>query len=743
MDNLERQSIVRYELYSPTYGNVVIQQPRKWGEDTISYERKKDSRRIEKKVLVDLEFFGDGAEMIKNIHLSRGVQEKVLITKFERDSLSLSEQFKVRYVQQLDMGTYKRNSKTGNVTIKATEGGLATDIDNRKSDKYDLINDESADGINIGAIQTESFTPQPRGILLESLLEDTQTGYRVNSERYKENLTDVSRSIPLTTTYSSDQENVQGTPISSVGYNTITHNQNYAIGTSQPINDNFFYRADRAKRIKVKIGLSFKIEQTDYKDTDNEKAYVEIRRSNHVGGSDILIEPREVLFTTPGNPQNEIGIQRDINEERTFDLLEGESLSIVFLIRAFMDVPAFSFRTAKLDTYFTVLKSSVLVTDQTDYPLTTSRCIKPFNLFERIIAKITGKRYLFASSLFEVGGKYEYMVCDSGFWARGFPDSYIDSDDEERTIQFNTSFKDAFDAFNYLEPLAWFVDLVGNKQVIRIETAKHTMQNFIGVNLNAVDDIVHESSKPDYFSNINIGHKHSLEYEEINGLDEPNGASEFNSHIKLNDSKYIVSSPYRFDAIGYELIRRIQFVNKPKEDTERDSHIWIHDAKRLGSDYITHKLWGDRFDSAPTGVFDPNTAWNLWLSPMNRTFYGHGYSFKRGLYHFPKDKVRFSSSNANENLKTTYNGLELSEKGSILVGDIETPRIEANKTTLTFKMTQEIENQLQGYTKIGDKYIPNYFGLIEYTEKGEVLYGRLSKLDSKNDSKLVMQNARL
>ena len=45
------------------------------------------------------------------------------------------------------------------------------------------------------------------------------------------------------------------------------------------------------------------------------------------------------------------------------------------------------------------------------------------------------------------------------------------------------------------------------------------MQNFIGLRLPTVDKIKSKSSKPDYFSSIELGHSKSMEYEEINGLD--------------------------------------------------------------------------------------------------------------------------------------------------------------------------------------------------------------------------------
>jgi hypothetical protein len=371
--------------------------------------------------------------------------------------------------------------------------------------------------------------------------------------------------------------------------------------------------------------------------------------------------------------------------------------------------------------------------------------IKPLAFFDRIIAKITGKTGLVRSSIFEKGGEYEFMVVDNGLFARGFPDTYSNGSDEEQKMQIVTSFKDAFDSFNYLEPLAWYIEIVGTTEYIRIEKATDTQQNFIGIQLGSVEDINDEGSKIDFFSNIEIGHSKSLEYEEVSGLDESNGKSEFTSFIKKNTSKYTALTKIRTDAVGYELTRRIQFKLFPKTDTKRDNDLFMHDAKELDNGTITHKRWNDTdmFEVLPIGIYDPETSWNLRLSPANRLLYGHGYSIKRGLYHFPDKSIKFNSSNANQNLVTQRNGYVLAESGSILIKDIPAARVEATKISFTFKMTQELENKFKGTTTINGKEVPNFFGLIEYKEKGVNAYGRLISLDSSEEAKITLIKARL
>lgn len=740
MDNIERNNQVRYELYTRRIGGIIIQEPKGWENDTRSYERDKDSRGIQYKTNVDLEFYGNASEYLNTVFTAFGIQEKVILTKYEKDRFSINEKWKIRYVQELDMATFKIVNRTGNVTIKATEGGLYSDIKNRESDEYDLLNNESADGIDIGSIKTHPFEPKVRGIFLESLLRDSQTEYRINSERYQNSLSETSRTVPFQVVYNSDRDNVSSPGNSSDFYNSIIpHSQAYGINTVQAIGDQFYYRSDIKRSIRVKMTLEFKISKVVQKDAVDGFFRVEFRKSFQDGNNDRLKE-REILLDMDGD--GEIGILKTVSFDQQIDLDIGDSLSFVFAHSALLQSGTFE-SPGRYDVFVNVIKSELTVQDETDYAQTSSRVIKPFDLFERIVAKITGKKGIFKSSIFGVGGEYEHFVVDNGFWARGFPDTFTKEDGTEESIQLKTSFKDAFESFNYLEPLAWFVEIEKGKEVLRIEKATYTMQNFIGVRIKAADNIEREASKPDFFSTIDIGHDKSLEYEEINGLDEPNGKSQFTTHITRNESKYLAVSKFRFDSVGYELIRRKTYANFPKEDTPRDEDVWIHDAKVSEFGVYTHNLWPDHFDIAPTGIFDPDSAWNLRLSPMNRLFYGHGYSVLRGLYHYPDNKIRFNSSNANQNLTTKMNGLELQEKGSIFIKDFTKPRVEAEKITLTFRMTQEIENQLLGFTKVDGEFVPNYFGLVEYEETGKKKYGRLVKLDSDDQSTLTLINARL
>lgn len=733
MENIERVKNVRYELFSNALGLLVLnQEPKGYDDDTRSYQRDKNSRGILIKTKIKLEFFGASAEYLTNIFTQFGISEKVRLTKFVRDTKSLSESWKFRYIQELDMGKLKETSRQGSVTVDATEGGLFSDINNRKSNKYDLINQESADGANIGVLNTKTFIPQPRGIFIDSLLrDDTKGDYRVNSATGT-GIFNYVRTVPNEVVYNTIPEDVKQAWISDNSYNDKVHpNQSLFVDPGNL----FFYQSEIDRTLRIKIDITFRITRIEHSNVTQQKLKVEIPLTvKNEDNEDILVGSIELLNID--DPNTKEGQEFTVSYNNKIKVFTGQSLGCVFNTEALAT-------NGYMRAFLSVQNSKIQVIDETIYDVTESKIIKPFDLFERIVAKITGENDLFKSTIFGAGGEYENIGVDNGFFARGFPDSFLDDNDIEKTIQFNTSFQDAFNSYNYLEPLAWFIEVEGNKEVVRIEKATFTMKNFIGLSLASVDNIINQASKIDFFSKIVLGHKKSVEYEQVNGLEEPNGKSEFTSHIKEGDSEYSVISEYRPDPTGYELTRRFQFDSNPQKDTKFDDNIWMHDTKVDEQGVHTHNLWADRFDSAPTGIFDPETAWNLWLSPMNRLFYGHGYSVKRGLYHFKSAKIRFASSNSNNNLRTIIGGFELHEGGNITVGDIEKPRIEAAITNLNFKMTQEIEDTLLDFTEVNGEKIPNYFGLIEYLEKGDLRYGRLTKLDGDSEIKLTIQKARL
>lgn len=745
-NNIERVNTVQFQLYSPILGEITIDEPKGWETDAQGFKRDKKSRAVLLEKDVNLEFYGKAAEYISTVFRSFGISEKLLLSRYDKDVSSLSEQWTLRYVKQIDLSTFKEEVQTGKVTVKAVEGGLYTDIDNGQDDELDILTNVSNVGTELTPLKTNKLFVDQRDIFIESYLKDKASDYKVITVSYNDRDSIVARSIPLDKVYISGDDVV--VPAScNESYNnldspSITLN---TIGSDAPTALHFFEQSNTKKKIQVKARIEFKISDFYSRRIFSATFGVSLRTSELSGSTSILKDEDIKLTIDPETDRN----THVVTIDQEVDLEKGDSVSLVFF-SSYINFPEPG--TAKTVVSVDIKDSWLKVQNLTSYPPTQNKCITPLNLLDRLVAKITGKEGLVRSSVFEKGGKYANMVIDNGFWCRGFPNEITDDAGNVEKIQFKTSFKDAFESLNYIEPMAWFVETEGLKQVIRVEPASYTTQNFIGVDLGVVDQIEHEASDADFFSKIVLGHNGSLKYEEVNGLDEYNGKSEFSTPINESKNAYMVVSRYRVDSTGYEFIRRKQYVNFPNEDTDRDEDIWIHDCRLLDNGVFAHLKWNDSlggnqlFSQAPKGIFSPDTAWNLRFSPMNRLLFGHGYSAKRCLYYFPEKYVRFSSSNSNQNLITYPDGIELfegNENGKVKIRDFGKPKITPERTSFNFKITTKLENMFLGSSMINGKKVSNLFGLIRYIENGEERYGRIDKMTGDEKVKLTVMNAKL
>jgi len=727
-------------LYSKQLGRKVIQEPEGWNEDFLSFERDKDSKDVRRKIEVDLSFYGSGSEYLSNLYYIHGIYPVCLILKYEIAEYGVDEKWELSYVQRLDLTTFKIDRGNNGIKLKAYEGGLADLIKNRYDDKVDILGEYSLDGDYIGEMKTHKFQPVERKIFLKSLLEGERDRYRIGTGYWDSEFGIYSgRPVPFEIVYKSDASGDIQIPTLAMEVYDEGRDRGapsdpvigLEVGSDLPL----FFEAEEFKTLVLNVNIDFKIVEFEERFVVGDSLF-SIRYMKSKRNQDNIQELVEFEDLIVVNLKDNIGVENSVdNWTKTVELEEGESISIIYSTR--VSINSTLFKNGYANT-FVNSKASISITDTTAYAPATGRCIKPIDLFDRLVAMITGQTGLVKSDTFGIGGDFEFKVVNNGFFARGFPYTYDDENGEVIKIQFNTSFKEAFEAFSGITPMCWVAEKVGSKEMLRIEPDTFTTQNFVGVRLPNVNDIEEKCSSNDQFSKIELGHEGSLDYEEVNGLDEPNGKSIFATHLgKSVNRAYSKLSKYRYDAQGYELIRRVTFDNFPFQDTDRDEDIWIHDGKYF-SGLITHRLWQDDFEAPPKGINFPDTAWNLRHSPLNLLVNGHGHSVRRSLYHDPQRSIRFASSNANQNLITFADGKVLQESGQFRIGELRKQRIKADKVKMKLKLTPEVVDQLEGVNGVG---VRNIFGLIEYLEGGIKKYGRIVKLTSGENSKLELFKA--
>ncbi len=726
---LSYQNSVEFALISQSRGRVVIPEPINFDDGNGNiYERDKDSKGFLKTKSNQLEYFGEGFDFLLGQYVTKGVAEDVLQQKRIKSDDRLDERWRTASETFLDLGEAEFDEDRNVVKTKAIQGGIYKQIKNALNDEFDLVSKTSSNGNEIGALETVTVPLTPREIFLRSEA-SVEDGLRISAPVTGADTLNA-RCIPFQFDINSDRDNLTNAAFGELS----AGGGNYAQLTFDKISNVFLSNAETDKTIT----LNGKIKATIV-NANSGSCNLDI--VIYSGGNQYLYDRKIPLDSC--NP----GILGEFVEfnftDYILDVSQGESVAFGLL----------SDTSDGIEYEITETKLTVTEDSGLNFPTTNCRAITPFVLAERLVAKITGERNCFKSDLIETGDQSNRLLTQ-GYWVRGFPDIVNEGTEEERKIQFKTSLEDLFKHFDTLEPIAWWTEKVGNKEVVRLEPLKYTQQNFIGVQYGQfvtdnsgnkrvvyiqASDIKRKNLKDNFYSKIIIGSdKGGENYEEIAGLQSISGKAEF-ATINPTDSTYERLSPYALGDIDHELPRRKPFENYPDEDTKYDSIISCLDCKVIGGKYYLKK-WQDVYESAPTGIYRVNSAYNLEFTPA-RLLLKHGFVINAGLYHYQLEKIRFSSSNCNSSFiskkaSETFTLKESPEETDTDYGIehawLEKPRVKPKSVDFTLQVEQELEDQITGIHSSG---APNWFGLVAVDTGSTIEYMRLVKADTNKEGK--------
>ena len=136
---------------------------------------------------------------------------------------------------------------------------------------------------------------------------------------------------------------------------------------------------------------------------------------------------------------------------------------------------------------------------------------------------------------------------------------------------------------------------------------------------------------------------------------------------------------------------------------------------------------------APSGIYSPETAINLDLSPANNKL-RHSIWFNSALVKFPTEYLRYSSNEGNSELQTKLTGKPtLKENDNILISRLSKPIFEPEWIEFETSFSQEFLSQIRGTTRIDGQDFNNYYGLVEFiNKKGKKERGYLFTAKIKN-----------
>ena len=694
-NELSRFNRVRYTFYSDILDPLVIEEPANWNDDEKEIIRSDKWFGITKNLSNNLEYYGNAFDYIKSNYDIRGIKMNIRLDKEERNGLT--DEWELSYTGYLDGATYKQDKNY--IRIKFNESQFFKNIESRMKDKFELERLDDLKGNPIPALAYKNLSLQGRDIFRETYFDNDDELIKIH---YKGSSTFdalVDLCLPLNLKYRSDESFFQpSVAINSGGFLDLFTAQIARLGSNAVYNAGTLYylTATETRTIDIEVRLQFRAKFASPENGDDAVfiLFNDIVEGNSTDGFESVIENEIMRCTGASSIPDAPPFYRieydtwktfDITYNDTVTLQAGQSLGLRLSPR-FSPNPYN--RTNVWDFEFTQIE--VLAQENDLGEVTDVDCLSVYDVLDRLFLIITG-RQCFQSNL--LNGYWRDLLMSNGFKIRKFTDKNI-----------TTSLEEVLNCLMAIDDIC----LIIQNNTVRVEKKVDSFIPQEVIFLGEVDNIEREIVEKEHFSSIEIGYDFDGKYEEVNGLDEYNIKNTYSTCIDTTDNTLKAISKVRADAYGITLAQLKPFEDFPKLDTAYDKENFLFDAKLITGNNYELRHWEDDFDNEPTGIFSPQTAFNLRLSPFN-SLLRKGKTISCGLQKFPTEMLKYSSTEGNSQLVTLY-----PERAQIQNNVLAVPYYLPEKITFEKKIT------LQQFKLIVD----NPYKLIKFVnEFGEIEYG--------------------
>lgn len=730
-----------YSLRS-ALGVLYISDPIGWNEDNKIFKRSTESHGMFINLSNKLEFYvGDdlndgGYNYLKEVYKTYGINAVVLLVKEENVSGILKEVYRGYF----DFSTY--NSDNNKISIMFNESGLYEKIKARNTEELEVDRLTTMDGGVLEELKTEILSLEGRKILIIDELNVTTS----SNESIIGVVTDGSVKISKEVSYVTIKRPYAGIVIpltmkteqagnvqTIYDYECPASDSSWGYGNASSTASMFYDESLNDKILTVDIDLDINLISHNHLYGNVHQFRVSIVKYGGALGLEYISE--EILISKI-SPADNTNYKYEVSSKK-INILTGESLSLV--IR--------SHHNTDTSPLFSINKANIKIYDETYYEATQAKCIMPFEALDRIINIITNEPKRLKSNALgrtDIGYNQDGIASlnglTNGFWLREF-----------NTSKITTSFQDFVDSYKSTWQLSYGIEKIGFDEIIRMEHISHFYQNVVTIKLKDNPGIINRKCAKDYFySSVEIGYSQpsgTILYEEALGLDEYNIKNNFTTAITRIQNKFTSVSKYRADSYGTEFARRKPKAKFPEEDTRYDLSVMILDLKRGIGNIFQQRKWSDDFvvptpfNKFTTGIYSPETATNLRLSPMN-TLLRWGFWLKGGFMKNLSEYVRYSSSNGNSSLITEINevgGVPRAENGNVLNSDLDKNLYNPEIISFEYPITNEIMKSVTGTTIVDGETIMNYYGLVEFlNEDGDYEYGFLLNLEPNGNGKIEL-----
>lgn len=710
----EYSDIVRYFLNNRSFGSILIDEPIGWDEDDKEFTRNIEYHGIFTTLSKALSFYGDSKTFIETVFYVEGINAEIYLVKEEKNSQT--DAWENVYSGTLDLSTLE--IENGVLSVKFSSGGIESILKSKEGESIEIERTTTLDDKIIPNLIAEKIALNGRKVFLESTWKSVamnyfkqllvQTAATTGGTRY------ASNTFPFDISKKSHEQ-------ANSLYDGMDGNENEGQTTMM-----LLIPVDRQRTFSISINsLRFSGYSVHNSPVNNGHVSVSLVKYKNQGGlvrqSNSVIELWRKNFT--GSNSIGSGTYTIPNSLHTITLEQGEALALEVMIRANFQANWGALgATFKRDYLYKLLDGSIVIQEDSVFNPTTCNSISVYGLANRLVEILTNKKNAVRSKELTTG-KWRDLMVTHGFWIRGFSkqnDASL-SEAKRKFKPLTTSFKDFITSLSAVGNLGLGIEKIGAREYVVIEDLKYFYNRNTTIRLPfQISNVKRSVDASNYFQSIEIGYEKGGEYEEAMGLDEFNTLNSYSTCIKRMDTKYSKISKYRADTYGLEFARRKPFFDYSTEDTSYDQDVFFIDClpTKRGAFTKSVRLWQNDFTNEPTGIFSPETAYNLRLSPMNNLL-RHGWVVNAGLTKYPNQKVKYTSSRGNSNLKTVYK-----ENDDITNNELERARYEPEIIEFDHICTSDILKQLEGKTIVLGEEIRNCYGLIEFineygeTEKG-------------------------
>lgn len=370
--------------------------------------------------------------------------------------------------------------------------------------------------------------------------------------------------------------------------------------------------------------------------------------------TDLSIYVDTVLHSeAPVPPFDPININFDITTDIQLEV--GEALSVVCFVPNVGAPINYSVDYSLCDINVAIIQN---------FDEYVSNCHFRFEFMKRLVQLMTDQEDCFKSNTFGrtalgyvENGEFWNNVCFNGNQLRGFNDKFP-------VRSFEKSFQSARAIFN----VGCGIEKFGGGYKVVVETLPHFFRGDISITLHNVRKVKRKNNEQFTFSEIRVGYEKS-EYEEVNGLEEYNNKSVYATFIKSDSNILDLISPDRADGYGMEFARRKSIKNALSEDTSYDNEVFTAMVNEEPSGLL--RTQKDENYSSVLNIQSPETATNLDITPQ-RNLLRNGDWIQGCCYKFPTEKLKHISADRETDLETTRIGDAgaVTEQTSIDNGDL-------------------------------------------------------------------------